>query len=84
LQLASANANAVNFQNSAPHVAVRESGIDSNKNITKMNTQIALIQNKIDILNQKNNLGDEELDSMDILYENLQKLTNKKHTIKVG
>lgn len=68
--------------NSATSVAVRESSIDFNQNITKIDTQIALMQNKIDILNQKSDLSTKERRERLYLKRDLQKLTAEKVVIK--
>ena len=67
--------------NSATSVAVRESSIDFNQNITKINTQIALIKNKIEILNQKNDLSRDERRTRIKFRIELQKLTTEKLVI---
>ena len=69
---------------SATPVAVRESGIDFNQNITKINTKIALIKNKIQILEEKNDLSRDERKMRITFRRELQKLTDKKHTIEIN
>ena len=63
---------------------IRESGIDFNQNITKINTKIALIKNKIQILEEKNDLSRDERKMRITFRRELQKLTDKKHTIEIN
>ena len=67
--------------NSATSVAVRESGIDFKSKIAEIDIKLVQIQTKISIIEQKNELSDQDFDSIDLLDIEFKKLTAEKLVI---
>ena len=67
--------------NSATSVAVSRESIDFKSKIASIDIQLVQIQTKISIIEQKNDLSDQDFDSIDLLDKEFKKLTAEKLAI---